>query len=215
MPTRIRGAVVPKPETLLPLGLFVQRGFLAPDTCARLAAWMRDAPGAPAEVFSEGGTGVVPDIRRAAEIVAPDALTGPINQALADLAAPLGQQFGHTLGAAEPVSLLRYPSGGYYRPHRDRGANAAADRVVSVVVFVNDCRDLGGYAGGALRFYGLLGAGRLADLGIDLEPEAGTLVAFPSDWLHEVAPVTAGERCTLVTWFPRLTDGASVTLLQP
>jgi len=162
---------------------------------------MHDAPGAPAEVFREGGAGVAPDIRRAAEIVAPDALISPINQALADLATSLGQHFGLTLGDAEPVSLLRYPSGGYYRPHRDRGANAAADRVVSVVVFVNDCDDPGGYEGGALRFYGLLGGGRLADLAIDLAPEAGTLVAFPSDWLHDVAPVTAGERCTLVTWF--------------
>ena len=41
---------------------------------------------------------------------------------------------------------------------------------------------------------------RVELLGIDLRAEPGTLVAFPSSMVHQVRPVTSGERYTLVSW---------------
>jgi hypothetical protein len=39
-------------------------------------------------------------------------------------------------------------------------------------------------------------------LDLVIEPEAGTLVCFPSDhnYIHGVRPVTSGQRYTIVTW---------------
>ena len=38
-------------------------------------------------------------------------------------------------------------------------------------------------------------------LGLPLEAEEGLLATFPADVVHEVRPVEAGERYTVVTWF--------------
>jgi SM-20-related protein len=38
-------------------------------------------------------------------------------------------------------------------------------------------------------------------LGIPLDADEGLLVTFPSRMLHAAAPVTHGERYTIVTWF--------------
>jgi SM-20-related protein len=42
---------------------------------------------------------------------------------------------------------------------------------------------------------------RWQSVGFGVEGEEGLLIAFRSDLLHEVTPVTHGERYTLVSWF--------------
>ena len=99
----------------------------------------------------------------------------------------------------EPSQILHYGVGGHYIPHVDAETlykddigldlwEKTLDRDLSVVYFLND-----DFAGGELFFPGL-------DLVI--EPEAGTLVCFPSDhnYVHGVRPVTSGHRYTVVTW---------------
>jgi predicted 2-oxoglutarate/Fe(II)-dependent dioxygenase YbiX len=102
------------------------------------------------------------------------------------------------------VAAVRYPPGAFYGRHRDAArfpdVHGLHRRAVSVVIFVNS----GGgnpaaeFTGGCLRLYEL-GEGA-ADDAVDIEPEAGTLVAFPSTLLHEVTAVDAGERYSLVAW---------------
>jgi SM-20-related protein len=53
------------------------------------------------------------------------------------------------------------------------------------------------YGGGQLTFYGLMGD----RLGLPLAGRPGLLVAFRSDLVHAVTPVTRGERYTVVSWF--------------
>jgi predicted 2-oxoglutarate/Fe(II)-dependent dioxygenase YbiX len=36
---------------------------------------------------------------------------------------------------------------------------------------------------------------------VQISPETGLLVAFPSDVLHEVRPVVGGTRDTVIDWF--------------
>jgi PKHD-type hydroxylase len=99
----------------------------------------------------------------------------------------------------EPLQILHYGVGGHYIPHVDAETlykddigldlwEKTLDRDLSVVYFLN-----ADFAGGELFFPGL-------DLVI--EPEAGTLVCFPSDhnYVHGVRPVTSGHRYTVVTW---------------
>ena len=38
------------------------------------------------------------------------------------------------------------------------------------------------------------------DKGIEMNKDQGTLILFPSYVLHEIKPVTKGERNSLVTW---------------
>jgi SM-20-related protein len=74
---------------------------------------------------------------------------------------------------------------------------------VSIVVFLNgegDPADDQSYTGGSLTFYGLMRDARADDRGFPVTGEAGLLVAFPSQLVHSVTPVTCGMRFTIVSW---------------
>lgn len=99
----------------------------------------------------------------------------------------------------EPSQILHYGVGGHYIPHVDAETlykdddglelwEKTLDRDLSVVYFLNH-----DFAGGELFF---------PALDLVIEPEAGTLVCFPSDhnYVHGVRPVTSGHRYTIVTW---------------
>ncbi|MBL8271205.1 prolyl hydroxylase family protein [Steroidobacter sp.] len=103
------------------------------------------------------------------------------------------------VGEREPSQILHYGVGGHYIPHVDAETlykdddglelwEKTLDRDLSVVYFIND-----DFAGGELFF---------PALDLVIEPEAGTLVCFPSDhnYIHGVRPVTSGHRYTIVTW---------------
>lgn len=99
----------------------------------------------------------------------------------------------------EPLQILHYGPGGHYIPHVDAETlykdddgielwEKTLDRDLSVVYFLNH-----DFSGGELFF---------PSLDLVIEPEAGTLVCFPSDhnYIHGVRPVTSGHRYTVVTW---------------
>jgi predicted 2-oxoglutarate/Fe(II)-dependent dioxygenase YbiX len=103
-----------------------------------------------------------------------------------------------------------YEPGDFFVPHQDRNDTdpTAPDwvrsRQVSVSILLNDERgglDGQAHRGGGLVFYGHRGDRPGTGFAIPLEPEEGMLVAFPSDWIHEVRPVTSGRRYSIVTWF--------------
>jgi predicted 2-oxoglutarate/Fe(II)-dependent dioxygenase YbiX len=111
-------------------------------------------------------------------------------ESIATVRPHLAEFYALTLVGSEGPSFLRYPAGGFYRVHRDclPMADEEFPRRVSVVLFVTDSCD-----GGELRIYGPSVR--------DIHPVAGTLVAFPATWPHEVLPVTAGTRDAVVDWF--------------
>jgi predicted 2-oxoglutarate/Fe(II)-dependent dioxygenase YbiX len=76
-------------------------------------------------------------------------------------------------------------------------------RAVSIVIFLNSGAPAVGaaFTGGQLRFHDGPGS---ATWPHDVVPVAGTLVGFPSHWLHEVRPVARGLRSALAAWFLRL-----------
>ena len=124
--------------------------------------------------------------------------------------ARLADHFGCELSGLQKPQFLAYREGDFFRPHSDTSENPTEaayvrERVVSAVVFVNgetEERELLGYGGGALSFYGLMDEGAQGEkIGLPLTGEAGLLVAFPSDLVHGVLPVTRGERYTIASWF--------------
>jgi predicted 2-oxoglutarate/Fe(II)-dependent dioxygenase YbiX len=108
---------------------------------------------------------------------------------------------GMALTEREGAGFIRYPAGGFYRPHRDRGNDpewsGAARRAVALVLFLNTSRDSGHkgeFSGGLLRLF-------LPQQTLEVAPEAGLLVAFSANVLHEVTEVRGGIRDTVVDWF--------------
>jgi predicted 2-oxoglutarate/Fe(II)-dependent dioxygenase YbiX len=113
----------------------------------------------------------------------------------------VAQALGMPLGEREGAGFVRYPAGGFYRAHRDRGNDPqwepAARRAVALVLFLNTSRADGldgEFGGGVLRLY-------LPQGTLDVLPEAGLLIAFPADVLHEVTEVRDGTRDTIVDWY--------------
>ena len=93
-------------------------------------------------------------------------------------------------GLNEGLQFTNYkaPSGKYGK-HVDRGINTPV-RKLSISIQLTNPEE---YEGGELYLYD-------EDKGTLMEKAQGTLILFPSYVLHEVMPVTKGERNSLVTW---------------
>ena len=93
-------------------------------------------------------------------------------------------------GITEGFQFTNYtaPSGNYGK-HIDR-INGIPVRKLSVSIQLSSPEE---YEGGELYLYG-------DNKGISMDKSQGTLILFPSYTLHEVMPVTKGERNSLVTW---------------
>ena len=122
----------------------------------------------------------------------------------------LEQHFGVQLSGWQDPQFLVYRPGDFFQPHPDRSDETGTPayvqgRQVSSVLFLNDQADEprdDSYSGGALTFYGLLGDGSEGQsMGLPLVGKAGLFVAFRSELVHSVTPITHGERYTVVSWF--------------
>jgi len=193
-----------RPRDVAPLGVFVREGFLDASAVARVRAAMTAGESEPAAVHDPGTETLAldPGARVAWEVALPDGLHDAVADRINGVLPAIERASGLALEPCDAVAALRYPPGAFYGPHQDVGdtpdEHGLHRRAVSIVIFLNDGDGAGaGFGGGRLRLYALMGT---EDEGLDLVPEAGTLVAFPSRLRHEVTPVTWGERQALVTW---------------
>lgn len=178
-------------------------GFLDAETCGRIRAAMDAGSTEPAEVLGDEFS-LEPRVRRASVITVDPRTLEAVEQRLDALRPGLIDRYAARLGAREGASFLRYPKGGFYRPHRDRGVlaswPAARRRSVAIVLFLNSARQAGvsgAFGGGALRIF----PDRSNEPAVEISPRAGTLVTFPAELLHEVTMVEDGTRDTVVDWF--------------
>jgi len=93
-----------------------------------------------------------------------------------------------------PPLLTRYKPGMHYGAHADAAyltlAHGTVRSELSCTIFLNEPED---YEGGALHI-------RLADASIRFKLRPGQAIVYPSDTLHEVEPVTKGERLVAITF---------------
>lgn len=93
-----------------------------------------------------------------------------------------------------PPLLCRYAPGMRYGAHADAAVlqlgNARIRSDLSCTVFLNDPRT---YDGGELSI-------AVGNLAIPFKGEAGDAIVYPSTTLHEVVPVSAGERLVSITF---------------
>ena len=188
------------PERLLrSLGLFVRREFLTREESARITHEMtRSAKqSATASVKDD----VREDVRSASLCDVPNETVELVRSRLESLIAELEKYFDLQLSGVQPLNFLEYGVGGHHVAHRDASTSPPYDtRKVSFSILLQDERDdpdEAAFSGGTLLFYGLIGD---EDAGLLVRAEAGVLVAFRSTVVHEVKPVLAGTRHSIVTW---------------
>jgi len=192
------------------LGLFVRKNFFDAELCARLRSETRRAAGGQAMITRKGTDLIDESVRRTTWVEVPPSTNVFVESRLSTLKPMLERHFCVVLKGYEPTQFLIYKGGDFFLPHQDSQTDPEAStcvrqRRVSVAIFLNGeaqepKQDF--YGGGSLMFYGLIGDDpRWKPCGFGLSGEAGMLIAFRSDVLHEVTPVIHGERYTIVTWF--------------
>ncbi len=193
------------------LGLFVRRGFLSAESCRQIRSEMAAAARVPAMIRPIGAAdGVLDYTTRRTGVASMCASTTAIVEDQLRATQPALEEYFQVQSAGwQRLQFYIYEPGDFFSAHRDKDAvdPVAPDwvkmRQVSVSIFLNDERgglDDERYEGGSLVFYGVRGD-RSAGFRIPLESEEGMFVAFRSDWIHEVQPVTSGRRYSIVTWF--------------
>ncbi len=168
-------------------GFLVAKGLLDADACAAVVAAAR-AGGARAGsvVTSADDAGVV---RRSsvAWLAEGDVAREVTDRLLAVVRALNEDYFGFAIDGLEPLQVATYGDGDEYGWHVDLGPGAASRRKLSVSVLLTDDFDGGAFELGVVD-------------GVPVELGLGDAVLFPSYLRHRVAPVTRGERTSLVAW---------------
>jgi SM-20-related protein len=190
------------------LGLFVAENFLAPEFCSQLRAQMSSGHSKPGIIVKEDHEVLLEEnVRKVSSVDVDLSMQEQTRDLLVALMPRLESHFKVSLDHCEGPDFLKYGAGAFYLPHKDGKPGGAAKidrRRVSAVIFLNAQSNQSAensYGGGSLTFYGLLDGPEWGNLAFPLEPETGLLIAFRSDVVHEVRPVTFGERFTVVSWF--------------
>lgn len=110
-------------------------------------------------------------------------LESSIKSCVADFCSP----YGLGLGYMEVMNIIKYYEGQYFNPHTDDGATYIS--TVSSVAYLND-----NYEGGGLYF---------DVFDIEIKPEAGDVIVFPSTFIykHTAMEVKEGLKYSIVTMF--------------
>jgi SM-20-related protein len=191
-------------------GLLGVQGFLSAEDCKVLRDEIAKASISAATVREEGSEYGVDEGRRKTRWaeVSPEA-TGLVVDRMTQLVPEVSERLGVEVSDVQNPQFLMYKEGDFFRRHRDSNRDAGAakfarERQVSAVVFLNNESSEpapDSYEGGALTLYGLMEDRDGGSIGLPVTGETGSLIAFPSDMVHEVTPVSRGERYTVVTWF--------------
>jgi len=186
---------MPESDGSARFNLYLLRNFLDPDSCASLRAELASAPTTKAPVYIEGAEGTIHEAVRKTTSLHPSSETlGRIHERLLGQKSALESHFGTTLTDCERPQFLRYETGDFFVRHQDGNTDQyefdhLRVRRISIVVFLNDS-----FSGGSLTFYD-------PEATFALAGETGLLVAFKAETVHEVLPVTSGERFTVISWF--------------
>ena len=193
-------------------GMFFLEKFLDPKLCDEICSQVRSAKLMRATVKRQdwNAKGEVNTTHRKTLCAnMPSDTVELVQGRLSEVRPVLAEHFELTLNHCEPLQFLCYREGDFYGPHLDSksdvdNARSDKDRQVSIILFLNSGgaeTNKSSYSGGALMFYGLIDDPAFRQYGFPLMGEAGLLVAFRSNTVHEVTPVTSGERFTVATWF--------------
>lgn len=171
---------------------------------------MHSAWGGPATIYTPGATSPVDEsLRKTTRLMLSEETVAFVRQRLLGHKTAVEEHFRVSLVGCEDPQFLRYEAGDFFVAHQD-GNSLALEydhlriRRVSVVIFLTSQADApapGTYCGGSLVFFDPDVNPERKELGFSLRGEAGTFVAFRAETIHEVTPVTHGERHSVVCWY--------------
>src|SRR5262249_46965078 len=167
---------------------------------------MASVPEHLSTVAEEAGDAMDRAYRKSVSAQVSEKTTSLVHTRLLKLLPTMAEHFKVPLSGCQTPQFLRYRVGDYFKAHADRetkGPDYVTRRRVSMVIFLNGESaepKLDAFGGGRLTFFGLIDGSRADSLGFPLVGERGLLVAFRADLVHSVAPVTHGERYTIVSW---------------
>jgi predicted 2-oxoglutarate/Fe(II)-dependent dioxygenase YbiX len=202
---------MPNASILAGLGLFVRRDFLDAELCHDLRRDMISATRTRAMLRPYGQADGARDetVRRTDVAQVPAATSTLVEGRLWAIKRSLEDHFHVQLAGLQGPEFYVYGEGDFFVAHRDSDTDPLAPerikvRQVSISILLNDATgrlDGEPYSGGAMVFYGRRADRGGPGFGIPLESEEGMLIAFRSDWFHEVQPITSGRRYSIVSWF--------------
>jgi predicted 2-oxoglutarate/Fe(II)-dependent dioxygenase YbiX len=138
----------------------------------------------------------------------PEEFIASVVERISPLIPQIASHYGENLGGCAEPQFLMYGPGDHFFAHADVHddyllPSSLRRRRISVLIFLSGwcaddalCVDDEHYCGGLLNFH------RSSEpRGIwSLASEPGLLVAFQAAVTHEVTPITAGQRFSIVTW---------------
>ncbi len=198
------------PEAIVDFNLYLARGFFNARICGELIAELSGAAEDSATVYGLGESGSVDErVRKVARLAPSPKTVERVRRQLLEIREKVGAHFGLTIRDCEEPQFLRYRVGDFFVAHQDGNtgllrSDRERSRQISVVIFLNQQSEIpeaGHYTGGALGFTEWRPGRRGGQYW--LTGQTGTLVAFHSETTHEVAPVTWGERYSIVSWYGR------------
>lgn len=187
--------------------LYTYKHFFTVTQCEQLQQYMRQSPAYKATIYANTSDRQInEDQRRTRQARLSLEQERQVVMPLLALIPDLEHYYQVQIQGLEALQFLRYQPGDYFKPHRDKGTTPKGqkERLVSAVLFLNQATTpalQGDYEGGQLLFYGHNPHNKAELLGFEYPVTTGSLVTFRPDIIHEVTPVTTGERFTVVAWF--------------
>ena len=188
------------------LSLKIHNEFLDFDLCDLISSEMRHAEKqVKAKIVRDNETIYDEEVRKTFRVTISKYFREQILVKIAnDLQPELEEFFKVKFKGHQPLQFLSYEAGHYFRAHQDETDSQSDEnaRKVTVIIFLNqqgEEKDQLGYGGGDLVLYGLFE--NAPQNGFTIPSRKGMLVAFKSNTVHEVTPISWGNRYSLVTWF--------------
>lgn len=192
------------------IGCFVIENFLTEEFCEQILKEVQEDKLVSAAIVDDKDLAYVNEDYRKTKIAKISKETKvEIYNRMLDLKPRLEEHFQVTLDKSEKPEVLVYREGDFFKVHKDQddqpeSQTITSNRKVSMVIFLNkqsEEPEENCYGGGSLNLYGLINQPGWEDKGFPLGGKPGLLVAFRSNIIHEVTPVTFGKRFTVVNWF--------------
>ena len=182
------------------LSVLLSGEFFSPDERAALSEEMRRGPKDPSRVGEQGEYVLRLGTRNSNHVSVGRQWKELVRRRLDDLRPRFEARFGRRFGDCQKPRFLSYAEGQFFGPHRDRNLGPleppiVTSRSLSVVVFLNP----GEYEGGTLILHEMGVHGSK----MEIKGRPGGFVAFNPLVLHEVTPVTKGERFSIACWLER------------
>lgn len=183
------------------LGVYIDENFFTAEFCADLCSQMEQAPKVAAGVYNqEQDATIVDGSQRRTLYSRPSARHyTQVEEQIKALKPRLEAFFAGTYSdSIEGPKFLLYQKGDFFGAHTDDQLG----RKINITIFLNnerctpqpDC-----YVGGTLKLYGLFNHPQWQTKGISVPGQAGLLVAYAVDVVHEVTAIEDGRRFAVVS----------------